>query len=75
MKTKNLTLPSGRPVLNQFIMYDDTKEIFQSYNSIICIRHKDGSVEFDEKYWDYSHTTIKYRNMFLDETSAIVKQK
>ena len=32
-------------------------------------------VYLDEKYWDYSVTTSKYRNIFLDETKKETQKK
>jgi len=51
---------------NQFIIYTDKGEYFQSYNSIIAFRGKD-RIELDQKYWEYSKTTGRYRNSFLNE--------
>ena len=62
------------------------REVFQSYDSIIATRtiwrHEDVvghggkeiEVELDEKYWDYSRTTAKYRNIFLGESTADTKK-
>ena len=33
------------------------------------------SVELDRKYWNYSNTTGKYRNIFLNETITETKKK
>lgn len=51
---------------NQFIIYTDKGEYFQSYNSIIAFKSKN-NIQLDERYWDYSKTTGKYRNSFLNE--------
>ena len=60
----------GNKIANQFIIYDDHyNELFQSYNSIVAKRFTNGMVELYQKYWDYSKTTSKYRNMFLNETN------
>lgn len=68
MKVKNITSTNGRKVVNQFHIVDsDGAEYFQSYDSIICKRYE-GIIILDEKYWDYSRTTGKYRNIFLGET-------
>ena len=90
MKVKNITLNNGNKIANQFIITDNHKmgnkiEYFQSYNSIIVKRIYDniGSdvVEtfLDSKYWNYSTTTSKYRNIFLGEkrkdTEKKIKQK
>ena len=74
---KNMTNNKGNKVPNQFIIgirdngryHSDT---FQSYSTNISRKiwdHKKRSVSIylDEKYWDCSKTTGKYRNIFLDE--------
>ena len=67
MKVYNMESPrSGRPVANQFIISDDHRMIFQSYNSMIVdIDFFNSKVTFGRD-WDYSTTTGKYRNQFLD---------
>ena len=44
-------------------------DAFQSYDSMIAFKDFEGRVYLDEKYWNYSRTTSKYRNMFLNETT------
>jgi len=59
---------SGRPVPNQFIINTPQGEYFQSYKSIIAFKPVgSGPTQLDERYWDYSATTGKYRNEFLGE--------
>jgi hypothetical protein len=52
---------------NQFHLYDDTNDIFQSYDSQICIIRKDCEEVILGKDWDYSTTTSKHLYAFLDE--------
>ena len=75
----NMTSPrNGGKVPNQFVITTDDGEYFQSYDSIIAFRPKgrtgdeatDAKIVLDSKYWDYSKTTGKYRNQFLDEKKA-----
>jgi len=77
MKVENMTSPQGNKVANQFIIIDDdNNEYFQSYDSIIAKR--DGNsyqIYLDEYYWDYSRTTGKYRNEFLNEGIAETRAK
>ena len=55
-------------VKNQFLLSDDEgNRYFQSYDSIIVKKDRDGHITLDERYWDYSKTTGKYRNLFLGE--------
>ena len=69
MKVESMTSPQGNKVANQFIIIDDdNNEYFQSYDSIIAKRDGDSyQIYLDEYYWDYSRTTGKYRNEFLNE--------
>jgi len=66
MRVNNMTSNNGNKVANQFVIYDDDSCYFQSYNSIIVKQHC-GMTYLDEYYWDYSVTTGKYRNSFLNE--------
>jgi hypothetical protein len=82
MKVENITRSNGNKVANQFIIYTENGSVFQSYNSIIAKitdTKKDdnyyASVELDRKYWNYSNTTGKYRNIFLNETITETKKK
>jgi hypothetical protein len=52
---------------NQFIITDDRARYFQSYQTII-VKIENGKVYLDANAWDYSRTTGKYRNQFLNET-------
>ena len=66
---------SGKPVANQFIIYTDEGNYFQSYDSVIAFKGNDGKVTLDNYYWDYSRTTSKYRNQFLGEGVADTRAK
>ena len=61
-------------VKNQFVIRDGDKIYFQSYNSIIALK-QNGKIYLDVNKWDYSRTTGKYRNMFLDETIKETREK
>lgn len=66
MKVRNMESPrTGRPVANQFIIVDDNKLVFQSYDSMIVEWNKATSTLTFGKDWNYSTTTAKYRNEFL----------
>lgn len=61
---------------NQLIITDDKgNSFFQSYDSVIAKKTKDGNIFLDSKFWNYSKTTAKYRNQFLDETTKETRQK
>ena len=73
-KIENMESPNGGKVANQFILYTDNGIFFQSYSSIIA-KKLNGQITLDEKFWDYSKTTGKYRNIFLGETKAETDRK
>ena len=60
---------------NQFEIEDnDGNVFFQSYNSMIAMVSFDGKIYLDSYYWDYSKTTSKYRNRFLNMTTKEIKE-
>ena len=63
------------PVKNQFIIQFEDGLAFQSYNSIIAIKYLDGRIVLDIAKWDFSKTTSKYRNIFLNETTRETDRK
>ena len=88
MKVQNMTNSRGNKVKNQFIITTDHGIYFQSYNSTIALvsgpyapnrpvneRLPHQKIMLDEKYWDYSATTGRYRNQFLGETKAETQKK
>ncbi len=72
MKVENIESNKGNKIANQFVITDDKQnEYFQSYNSMIVKKDYENDqvkIYLDQKYWNYSNTTGKYRNIFLDET-------
>lgn len=50
---------------NQFRIYGEGKNIFQSYDSTIAIIEK--GMLILGKYWDYSRTTLKHLYLFLND--------
>ena len=74
MKVQNFESTKGNKVANQFLIQDAGKSIFQSYNSVIAIR-QNGKITLDEKYWNYSRTTAKYRSQFLGESTKETQSK
>ena len=76
MKVQNITGNRGNKIANQFIITDDVgNTFFQSYKSMIAKKTAINSIELDQKYWNYSTTTGKYRNIFLDEKMKDTKKK
>ena len=57
---------------NQFEINLGNKRIFQSYKSIIAVI-ENGKVFLNDSKYNYSKTTSKHRNMFLNVTSKELK--
>lgn len=67
MTVKNMTNTNGRKVPNQFVISDGNKTTFQSYESpIITIDGDNKVIEIGED-WNYSRTTGRYRNKFMED--------
>ena len=84
VKVKNMTSSGGNSVPNQFTIRIKSKDknqvgydcvYFQSYGSIIAIKDYKGNITLDRDSWDYSVTTGKYRNQFLNETKKETEAK
>lgn len=75
MKVRNMvSSSSGREVANQFVISGDSKIIFQSYDSTICVidHNKEGAEHITlGAHWDYSKTTAKYLYQFLKEFAGM----
>jgi len=63
---ENVRSSKGNEIPNQFIIYGNGFTLFQSYKSPIALIKNGKTYIF--KNWDYSVTTGKYRNDFLNET-------
>jgi hypothetical protein len=71
MKTKVHQLAN-----NQFEISTPKGTYFQSYDSIIAFKPNDNRrIQLDSYYWNYSKTTCKYRNKFLNERIAETRAK
>ena len=80
MKVENIESNRGNKIANQFEIRDNENDTvyFQSYNSMIVKKDYEGDqvkIYLDQKYWNYSNTTGKYRNIFLGETIKDTKAK
>lgn len=86
-QVENMQSPStNKPVANQYIIkgidaciIDDVTinapEIFQSYETVICVWGYDADTGnrvtyLDRDKWNYSNTTGKYLNLFLFDTAS-----
>ena len=70
LKVRNLTSSrSGREVANQFVIRDteNKKVTFQSYDSPIIEIDFANNILKVFRNWNYSKTTGKYRNQFMNE--------
>ena len=66
-RVENMQSSSGNDIPNQFIITKDNEFVlFQSYRSPIAMIKNGKTYIFRD--WDYSTTTGKYRNQFLEET-------
>ena len=74
MRVTNMTSNKGNTIPNQFIIDDNNESYFQSYKSMIAKIDKFGKIFLDSHYWDYSRTTSKYRNMFLNMTTKEIEK-
>lgn len=75
MHVQNLTNNKGNKAINQFEVKDNKgTRFFQSYNSVI-VKIENGQVFLDSVYWNYSRTTTKHRNIFLNETTKQTQEK
>ena len=59
----NLINDRGNAVANQFVISEQNKISFQSYQSLVCVVC-DNEIVFGRD-WDYSRTTMKHLNTFL----------
>ena len=82
IKVKNMENRQGKPVVNQFIINQIEgvieRTIFQSYKSTIAMKVDNGDtfqIYLDNDTWDYSSTTGRYRNVFLNEDIHETRKK
>lgn len=61
----NMTSSRGNDIPNQFILEFTNGRLFKSYNSVIAVQIFGGKT-YLTPHWDYSATTGKYRNDFLN---------
>ncbi len=75
MKAYNLTSSNGNKIPNQLeIICKNGTKYFQSYNSII-VKQTYNNTYLDSYYYNYSRTTSKYRNIFLNESTKEIESK
>ena len=63
---------SNKPVLNQYIIQNGVDMVFQSYNSTVAeYDGYSGKLTINNEIANYSITTKKYLNQFLDRFSQL----
>lgn len=72
---QNLTSSQGNKIANQFEITTNEGRYFKSYDSMIAFIPNNGKIQLDKRYWDYSNTTGKYRNIFLGEDKKRTQSK
>ena len=77
MKVYNLEGKSGKAVVNQFVIKDDNRKAFQSYdNTIVEVKWHVDFCEVNIGYdWDYSRTTTKYLKIFLMDEIGLTDEE
>ena len=74
VRVSNMYSTNGNLVPNQFKIYTSEGSYFQSYRTVLAFIDNNGKVFLDEDSWDYSRTTSKYRNLFLNKNTQEIKQ-
>ena len=74
-RVSNMQSNKGNDIANQFLIHTEHGVLLRSYGSNIAFKAKDGNLILDERHWDYSKTTGKYRNLFLGETKKETQAK
>ncbi len=71
----NMTSSNGNKVANQFLIWTEEAQYFQSYQTIIAKRDNEGNIYLDKNRYDYSVTTSRYRNKYLNMTTKEIEKK
>ncbi len=56
---------NGNPAANQFVIYTDKGQYFQSYDTLIAFKPRTGDTPVLTDSWDFSNTTLKHLKLFL----------
>ena len=76
-RVTSLTTARGKPMANQYVIETTEGTYLQSYNVLIAFipNNHNLKTQLDEKYWAWSNTTSKARNLFLGEKRDETEQK
>ena len=75
MKVVPMLNEMGNVVRNQYTYYYEGCHILQSYDRWTVKIEGDGQIYMDNKSWDASKTTAKYRNKFLNMGTNEIHEK
>lgn len=75
LKVELMTNREGIGVVNQFVIFTDEGDYFQSCDCLIVFIPKKGRIQLDIHFWDCFWTTRKYRDLFLGETGEDTEKK
>lgn len=71
----NLPKVSQFESMNHFEIKTNEGTYLQSYKSIVAFRPNNGNTPTLGKHWDYSRTTMKYVNHFMNSTAKETRAK
>lgn len=74
MEVRNMTSKTGRPVANQFLIFDGSNYYLQSYNTVVAKASRTGKITLIKNACSISNTTNKYLYRFLQKFSSIDKE-
>lgn len=75
VKARSVVGSNGKCVAHQIEIIANEGKYFQSYDTTIVFIDNTGQVWLDERKWDYSTTTAKWRNIFLGCNSKDLKAR
>lgn len=73
-RARNMKTRKGTIVPNQIVITTSIGDYFQSYDSLVAFKPKEGPVQLGPS-WNCSVTTSKYRAQFLGESTAETQSK
>jgi len=77
-RVDNILSNKGNHISNEFVLYYENGTIFQSYKSIIAVVFNTFKSVDNPYYlgvdWDYSKTTGKYRDIFLNSNKKTIEE-
>lgn len=65
MQITQMINSNGNPAANQFIINADDGQYFQSYDTLIAFKPRNGDTPTVTGSWDHSQTTLKHLKLFL----------